>query len=100
MTVVYLKRTVQTKLIYGKSVGYRNRMLPATGFEQWIALLKETRLIPFSLLSDSNAESHSRPPLLSSAASLLTMPDRRRFAGQKDRMQQTTRERKKKHLGF
>lgn len=90
MTVAYMKRTVQTKLIYGKSVGYRNRMFPATGFEQWIALLKETRLIPFSLLSDSNAESHSRPPLLSSAASLLTMPDWRRFEGQKDRMQQTT----------
>lgn len=65
MITVYLKRIVQTKLIYSTSLGYRNRMLPATGFyhRKNISRINNTgkenykiRLIPFSLLSDVNAE--------------------------------------------
>lgn len=102
MIIVSLKRIIQTKLIYSKSLGYRNRMFPATGFKQWIAFLKEIRLTPFSLFADVNAETHLWPHLFSSAVSLRTMPEWRRFEGQKERMQQKTRGRKEKGitLGF
>lgn len=89
----YKQSLVQTKLIYSKSVGYRNRMFLAVD-----TLLKEIRLIPLSLLSDLNAKSQLRPHLFSSAVSLRTTPEWRRFEGQEDRMQQTTWGRKKKGI--